>query len=169
LQLLAIGVFINCFAHVPYSFLQGLGRPDTTAKLFFCELIPYGLLVWWMVARHGIAGAAVAWSIRVAIELALLLWIAWQVFSLSAFHVFDRRMWTAFGALIAMGTAASVTYYFLRDAIVADASVCALLLAGFAYAVWKWVLDGADRASALAVLRPLRSVLAKPLEGAELD
>ena len=33
LQFLALGVFINCFAHVPYSFLQALGRPDTAAKL----------------------------------------------------------------------------------------------------------------------------------------
>ena len=91
LQFLAVGVFINCFAHVPYCFLQSLGRPDAAAKLFVCELIPYGLLAWWMVERHGIAGAAAAWSVRVAIEVVLLLWIARRVFSLSAVHVIESE------------------------------------------------------------------------------
>src|SRR5437588_1828949 len=53
LQLLAVGVFINCFAHIPYCFLQALGRPDTAAKLFVCELVPYGLLAWWMIEQIG--------------------------------------------------------------------------------------------------------------------
>jgi O-antigen/teichoic acid export membrane protein len=169
LQFLAVGVFINCFAHVPYCFLQALGRPDTPAKLFVCELIPYGLLAWWMIERHGIAGAAAAWSIRVAIEVVLLLWIARRVFSLSAAHVVDRRMWTALGALFAMGTAIYTTDLFLRDAIVADASVCAVWMAGFAFVVWKWVLDGADRASARGAMRPLRSLIEKSFGSAEAD
>lgn len=169
LQFLAVGVFINCFAHVPYCFLQSLGRPDAAAKLFVCELIPYGLLAWWMVERHGIAGAAAAWSVRVAIEVVLLLWIARRVFSLSAVHVIDRRMWTAFGALIVMGTAACVTNFILHNAIVADVSVCAVWMAGFALAVWKWVLDRADRDSVLGVMGPLRGLFGKTFGSAEAD
>src|SRR6267143_4753994 len=139
LQFLTVGVFINCFAHVPYCFLQALGKPDTAAKLFLCELIPYGLLVGWMVERHGIAGAAAAWSIRVVIEMVLLLWIARRVSSLSVVHVMDRRMLTAIGALFVMGTAIYATDSFLRNAIVVDGSVCVVWMAGFALAVWKWV------------------------------
>jgi O-antigen/teichoic acid export membrane protein len=33
LQILAVGVFFNSFAHVPFSFLQALVRPDAPAKL----------------------------------------------------------------------------------------------------------------------------------------
>jgi len=161
LQLLAVGVFINCFAHVPYCFLQALGRPDTAAKLFVCEVVPYGLLAWWMIERHGLAGAAAAWSIRVAIEVVLLLWLARRVLSLSALHVVDRRMWTALGALALMGTATYTTDFFLSTAIVVDVSVCAAWIVGFAFAVWKWVLDGADRASILGIVAPMRSLLGK--------
>ena len=171
LQLLAAGVFVNCFAHVPYCFLQALGRPDTAAKLFLCELLPYGLLVWWLVGRYGISGAAAAWSIRVAIEVLLLLWLAHRLLSLSAWHSADRRMWTAVSALCAMGAGIYGTKFLLHGSggILADGFVCAVWLAGFALAVWKWVLDGADRTSALGVLAPLRNALGKAPRSAEAD
>jgi O-antigen/teichoic acid export membrane protein len=169
LQFLAVGVFINCFAHVPYTFLQALGRPDTAAKLFLCELIPYGLLVWWMIERHGVSGAAAAWSIRATIEVLLLLWIAQRLLSLSAWRMADRRMWAALAALCASGVGIYGTKSFLHGSSMVDASVCAVWLVGFALAVWKWVLDGTDRASARAVLAPLRNVFGKSTRSAEAD
>lgn len=169
LQFLAVGVFINSFAHVPYCFLQALGRPDAAAKLMVCELLPYGLLLWWMIGQHGIAGAAAAWSIRVAIEVALLAWIARRVFSLSVVHAVDRRMWIGFAMLLAMGAASYATNVVLRGLLVADVGVCAVWMAGFGIAVWKWVLDRNDRESALGVLAPLRTAFGKSLKGAEAN
>jgi O-antigen/teichoic acid export membrane protein len=166
LQLLAVGVLINSFAHVPYCFLQALGRPDTTAKLFLCELLPYGLVLRWMITRHGIAGAAGAWSIRVAIEVVLLFWICWKVLSLSAIHVIDRRMWTGVAALCVMGMAAYATHLLLNGAIVVDVGVCTVWMAGFVFTVWRWVLDGEDRDSVLGVLGSLRNLIGKRFEGA---
>ena len=167
LQLLSIGVLINSFAHIPYCFLQALGRPDTTAKLFLCELFPYGLLLWWMIQSHGIAGAATAWLIRVTIEVVLLLWICWRVLSLSAVRVLDWRMWTAIVALSMLGVVVYGTHTLLHGAIVADIIVCAVGMAGFAFTVWKWVLDGLDRASFLGVVGPLRGLLERRFAGAD--
>jgi len=167
LQFLAVGVFVNSFAHVPYCFLQSLGRPDTAAKLFVCELVPYGLLAWWMIERYGIAGAAAAWSIRVAIEVMLLQWIAWRVFSLSPMRVLDLGMWRAFGILAGMGVGMYMTNLLLQADVVADICLCAVWAACFGMAVWKWVLDGADRASAMGVLGPLRGVFGGYARGAE--
>lgn len=169
LQLLAVGVFINCFAHVPYCFLQALGRPDAAAKLFLAELMPYGLLAWWMIERYGIAGAAGASVIRVSIEVLLLMGISHRVLSLSPWHVDDRSMWTAAGALCAAGLAIYAADSFLRGMLFLDAGVCAVWLAGFGLTAWKWVLDGADRASALSLLEPLRNVFVKPLESSDVD
>jgi O-antigen/teichoic acid export membrane protein len=151
-------VFINCFAQVPYSFLQAMGRPDAAAKLFLLELPPYALLAWWMVSRYGVPGAALGWSIRVTMEVLLLLWMARKLLSLSATDVFDRGMWTALGALLATAVAAYLTNVFLRGAIFAEVGMCALCVTGFGLAVWRWVLDSVDRSSALAVLAPLRSI-----------
>ena len=169
LQFLAVGVFINCFVHVPYSFLQALGKPAPAAKLFLLELIPYGLLLWWMVEHYGIAGAAAAWSIRVAAELILLLWITQRLFSLSVVPGVDRSMRTGFAAFAVTAMGVYGTHFLLRRTIVADAGICAAWMTGFVLAVWKWVLDEADRTSLLAVVGPLGRVIGKPPDVAHAD
>jgi O-antigen/teichoic acid export membrane protein len=166
LQLLAVGVFINCFAHIPYCFLQALGRPDTAAKLFLCELIPYGLLTLGMIKRFGISGAAAAWSVRVSVEVLLLLWLARRLVSVSASYAFDRRMLTAIASLCIAGVGIYATDSLLWDSVVLDSAMCVLWLAGFAVIVWRRVLDQADRASAMAVLRPLGNMFGKSIERA---
>lgn len=72
LQWLTIGVFINCLAQVPFSFLQGIGRPDITSKLHILELVLYIPALWLLVTSHGITGAALAWSVRVALDAVFL-------------------------------------------------------------------------------------------------
>jgi O-antigen/teichoic acid export membrane protein len=72
LQILAVGVFINSLAYVPFTFLQGVGRPDLTATLHLIELPLYLGLLWWLIRTRGIEGAAMAWSTRVAIDAMLL-------------------------------------------------------------------------------------------------
>jgi O-antigen/teichoic acid export membrane protein len=64
LQCLAIGVFFNGLAYVPFALVQGAGRPDLTGKLHLMELPAYTSLLWLMVREYGIEGAAVAWSLR---------------------------------------------------------------------------------------------------------
>ena len=76
LQLLAVGVFINSLAHVPFALLQGVGRPDLTATLHLIELPLYLGLLWWLISTRGIEGAAIAWSVRVAVDALLLFGLA---------------------------------------------------------------------------------------------
>jgi O-antigen/teichoic acid export membrane protein len=68
LQWLAAGMFINCLAQVPFALVQGVGRPDLTAKLHLIELPGYLLALWWLSRTHGIEGAAIAWTSRVFID-----------------------------------------------------------------------------------------------------
>src|SRR5439155_14462406 len=49
LQILAVGVFINSLANVPFAFLQGVGRPDLSATLHLIELPVYLRLLWWWI------------------------------------------------------------------------------------------------------------------------
>lgn len=76
LQWLAVGVFINSLAYVPFSLLQGVGRPDLTATLHLIELPLYLGLLWWLVITRGIEGAAIAWSARVAVDASFLFGLA---------------------------------------------------------------------------------------------
>ena len=64
LQFLAVGVFFNGLAQIPFALVQGAGRPDMTGKLHLLELPAYALLLWLLVRGYGIEGAAIAWSVR---------------------------------------------------------------------------------------------------------
>lgn len=68
LQLLAVGMFINSHARVPYGMVQAAGRPDLTAKLHMIELVFYLPTLWLLLDAYGIAGAAMAWLARMAVD-----------------------------------------------------------------------------------------------------
>jgi O-antigen/teichoic acid export membrane protein len=72
LQWLMLGVFLNGLAYIPFSFIQGAGRPDITAKIHMAELPIYLLSLWVLTVNYGIEGAAVAWTARMAIDCLLL-------------------------------------------------------------------------------------------------
>lgn len=76
LQWLAIGVFINSLAWIPYALVQSAGRPDLSAKLFLLELPFYILGVWWLIKTYGIQGAAIAWLLRIIIDTAFFFYLA---------------------------------------------------------------------------------------------
>jgi O-antigen/teichoic acid export membrane protein len=78
LQCLAVGVFINGLALVPFTLVQGVGRPDLTATLHLIELPLYLGLLWWLISTRGIEGAAIAWTLRVAVDAFFLFMLAKQ-------------------------------------------------------------------------------------------
>jgi O-antigen/teichoic acid export membrane protein len=78
LEWLAAGVFINCLAQVPFSLIQGVGRPDLTAKLHLLELPAYLIALWYMSRNYGINGAAIAWTVRVFLDALILFALAPQ-------------------------------------------------------------------------------------------
>ena len=49
LQILSAGVLINSIAHVPYNLIQGIGRPDLTAKFHLIELPFYIFIAWFLI------------------------------------------------------------------------------------------------------------------------
>jgi O-antigen/teichoic acid export membrane protein len=71
-QLIALGSLLNGIAHVPFALVQGVGRPDLTARIHLLELPIYVALVLWLTTAFGIEGTAIAWCIRMALDLAAL-------------------------------------------------------------------------------------------------
>lgn len=72
-RILALGAWSNCLAFVVFSALQGQGRPRAPALIHASEVLPYLALIWFMVDRFGVVGAAAAWSIRATVDSALLM------------------------------------------------------------------------------------------------
>ncbi len=71
-QWLAVGVFINVLAQVPFAVLQAIGRADVPAKLQLAQLPLYALAIWYLVSRMGIVGVAIAWTLRAIVDMGLL-------------------------------------------------------------------------------------------------
>jgi len=76
MQWLAIGVFANGVAFLPFALVQGAGRSDVTGKLHLLELPFYLVAVWTLTKYFSIDGTAIAWAGRVTADCALLFWAA---------------------------------------------------------------------------------------------
>jgi O-antigen/teichoic acid export membrane protein len=137
LQWLAIGVFINSLALVLITFIQGIGRPDLSAKLHFLELLIYLPVLLWAIHNYGILGAAIAWTGRVAFDGILLFWLSTRFLSEKA--VFKRM---TVGILVALGgliVPLSVGAFIYRVVIVF------FIMVVFLFVVWITVLAPDER------------------------
>ncbi|HJU09678.1 MAG TPA: flippase, partial [Candidatus Binataceae bacterium] len=83
LRILTVGIFLNSFAYIPFALIQGAGRPDWTAKLHLLELPPYLILFWILTGRFGIAGTAIAWSIRATVDMLVLIMLGHKAYRTS--------------------------------------------------------------------------------------
>lgn len=146
LQWLAFGVFINCLAQAPFALLQGIGRPDITAKLHLMELPLYAGAIWFLSQRFGVEGVAMAWVLRVVLDTTVL-YVAAGRFLPDG----DSLPWSTFRmvapALLVLGLGAA--QHGLREK--AAFSSVALLL--FVLVAWFRILDPSERA--LLQRRPL--------------
>jgi O-antigen/teichoic acid export membrane protein len=123
-MILLAGIWINGLAYIPYGLLQGQGRPDITAKLHLLELPFFLLLLWGGIHWLGLAGAALAWTLRVAADALLLFYFA----------RLQLRLRYALPALLMMGGAAVAA----PQSIISAHSILAALLVIFSvlWALW---------------------------------
>lgn len=76
LRWLAAGMLINAVGQVAFVLLQGVGRADVTAKAHLVEFPLYLAALWMLARRFGVAGVAMTWTLRVALDTAILLAVA---------------------------------------------------------------------------------------------
>ena len=70
---MSVGLLLNGIAYVPYAVIQAAGNARTTAIFHVFECLVYMPLLMLLLHYFGIVGAAVAWVIRVGMDLGLLL------------------------------------------------------------------------------------------------
>jgi O-antigen/teichoic acid export membrane protein len=67
-----VGAFINGIATVSYTFLHAVGKTKLTAQFHIGELLIYLVMIYVLTNQFGLVGAAIAWVLRVTIDLILL-------------------------------------------------------------------------------------------------
>ena len=144
---LALGVLLNGLAQVPSALLQGVGRPDLTAKLHLVELPLYLAAAWFLIGARGIEGAALAWTARTALDLVLFFGASRLVLPEGAATVraVMRALGLALPALLACALPARVEV---------RAALLLLGLAGFAIVAWKRALSPGEKGLVLSKLVP---------------
>jgi len=153
LRILAVGVLINSLAFVPFALLQAHGRPDLPAKLHILELPLQGILVWWLVSSYHITGAALAWTLRVALDAALLFAVCGRLSLLSRQSLLAYRMPQTALLMIAAG-GATLVLGFSAATIWLRAGLGALVVLALAITAWRFLLNETDRSQILGLIRP---------------
>ena len=69
LRILVIGFVINAMAQVPFTQLQANGFSKVTALVHCAEALPYLIILYVLINSYGIIGAALAWFIRVVVDM----------------------------------------------------------------------------------------------------
>jgi O-antigen/teichoic acid export membrane protein len=105
--ILAVGLFANCVAQIPFTALQAAGRADVTGRVHLVEVPIYVALLAFALTVGGITGAAVVWTLRTAADAVAMFWLA-QRLGLMTLERDDRRGLCAAAALVASVAAAAV-------------------------------------------------------------
>jgi len=134
LQLLAAGVLFNCIAYIPFSFLQGIGRPDITAKVNLIELPIYVAAMWVAITYNGINGAASVWMTRMAIDALILFYFAKKI--VSANYEFKFNFSYLIISLLLITSALPV----MMNDVSMKLLLVSLILFIFAIISWKYLL-----------------------------
>jgi O-antigen/teichoic acid export membrane protein len=155
LRWLAIGMFVNTLAQAPFAVLQGAGRPDLTARLHLLELPIYAVALWWLAHRFGIVGVAVAFTMRVALDAGLLLYLACRLVPGEPAQL-RRTLTTSAAALGVLALAAVVDGALLKGTLLVAA------LGTFGIVGWRRVVPAAEREWVRGWSRSSRRDIASP-------
>jgi O-antigen/teichoic acid export membrane protein len=160
LQLLALGVLVNSLAFIPFHLLQAVGRPDLTAAFHLGEVPLYAVSLWYLLTRMGISGVALAWTLRVSVDAALLFGsVAWlRLVPLRGIIKVGLRRTVV--ALLAFGTALALLSSGV-DPLLPKTLLATVLVAVFALAAWRYLLDTSEKRVFASVANWLYDAVAK--------
>lgn len=155
-QILAIGMLLNAMSQMPANLLDSMGRPDLRAKVFLLYLIPYVGTAWFLINKEGIVGAALAWSIRGAIELVIFFFTAQKLLDVKLSVVLENGLLKLFIAYIVNFSIAYLAVIIFADSFLFQGIICVLCLIGFAIFVWKYSFDSSEQRLILAPLYKIK-------------
>jgi O-antigen/teichoic acid export membrane protein len=143
-QILSIGVLFNSLAYLPHSLIQAMGRPDVPAKFHLIELVLYVGLAWFLIGKFAVVGAALAWTLRVALDGFLLWAAAWKFIRVPDYVFVTNGMLG--GAISLVGLAgAFLMISFSDNSLTMQAILASVALILFALTVWYFALDAEER------------------------
>jgi O-antigen/teichoic acid export membrane protein len=152
LQVLAIGVLINGVAQVPFALIQGVGRPDLTAKIHIAELPFYLICLWYFSRTWGINGVAIVWLGRAFVDLLILFAFARRIL---ANHLPSLQDFI----LIAVLTLFALTLIIFVSGLYIKGVLVLIILAAFVFLAWNLLLTSTEQATIWLYLKRIQSMI----------
>lgn len=152
LQFLAAGVLFNSVAYIPYAFLDGIGRPDITAKIQFIELPIYLLAMWIAIKLKGINGAALVWMLRMMVDALILFYFAKRQISDQFEFKFKLSYLFMFLLIVASFFPILISNISLKFMIVS------ITLIMFLYSSWKFFLVKEEKMFLISHIKIFKSL-----------
>ena len=104
LQIFAMGILVNCLAHVPFTLIQSAGASRLTAMAHLIELPFFLAALWWLTSHYGPMGAAIAWLLRMVFDTLLMFSLSSPLLGRRATSLLNRNV-LGLGLLAATGFA----------------------------------------------------------------
>ncbi len=140
LQIMALGILINSIAYIPFSFLQGIGKPEITAKIQLFELPFFALAMWFAISEMEIKGAVLVWLIRIIIDAILLFMFTKKSVSFSL--PIKVKSHQVFSILIFLTT---LVLTFITESIYSKSLLLFVSLSLFTFVSWKLMLTSEEK------------------------
>ncbi|HSS96352.1 MAG TPA: flippase [Terriglobales bacterium] len=159
MQVLAMGMLVNCVAFVPFGLLQGLGRPDLTAIFHLLELPLYALTLWFFLSRFGLVGAAWACALRISLDTLLLFGAVFKLKFISGRKLIERPLQRAFVTLILPALLLPLSWFRAPMGVYTLISIAVMGI--FIVLIWGYALDTDERTLLAATVAGFRARLAR--------
>jgi O-antigen/teichoic acid export membrane protein len=144
MQILSLGLLVSSLGSVPFSLLQGTGRPDLSAKFHLLELPIYAVLAWSLIGSMGIAGAALAWTLRFTLDTILHFVAAAKLRLVPLGALAQKGLVRSMAGLFVLGLVLALAV-LLAGALPRQLLLATLLVASFGFAAWSFFLDSSER------------------------
>jgi O-antigen/teichoic acid export membrane protein len=123
---------------VPFALVQGVGKPDLTAKLHLIELPAYLAALWWLTKAHGIEGAAIAWTARATFDAIVLMVLAKRLLPVRV-ALSSKTVLLAVSAFVTLGLAA------VLQGLVLKGFFLVVTILTFSFVAWFVLLSREER------------------------
>jgi O-antigen/teichoic acid export membrane protein len=154
-QILAVGMFLNSLAQMPASLLDGIGRSDLKAKIFLFYLVPYIALMWFLISKFGIVGAALAWTLRAGLELILFLSVAQSVVNLTWSVLVKNKLPQIMLVYTVFSTIALAMINILGKTIISEVVIVGIYVVILLMVLWNYILDSQERQFIFSIIEKI--------------
>lgn len=134
LQIIAIGAVFNFMARIPFTFIQGLNRPDITAKFHLLELPIFLIMLYLLIDVYGITGAAIATTVRMILDFILL-----HGFTVRTFRMPSKIFSLLTVCSIPIGASFFITLLELNSSI--NLAIIALMMTVVVSVFWIFIFE----------------------------